>query len=232
MKFILTTLSILFSSITGNQLQAQSNLSFALTANVNNSFIGNQSEVNDFVGYSSYNPNFGFGLGGLMQWKIAPHFDLNTGLIVDVTSVGYRYYSVFTRTSGTYFNIPLSVQFNIPSKTNNNFYIQLGTNILISLINSTAHSERLEAEPYLPAYTSTTRTRAGISPQLLTGLGWRCTTHKGRTLEYSFIFNKGFIPVTTIDIHNISEGITSIVESKNTQLKFQVNWYFKHMKND
>ncbi len=224
MKRLLFTLLLVVGSI---PVKAQSKFSYALSVNANTTFLNGTRGVEDPLGFSGKTLNLGFGIGGLMHWKMATQFDLAAGLQFDYSGIGYKYYNTFKKYRAGYFHIPISVKFNIPSKTKNNFYIELGTNILLSLSNATSYSKNLESSKYIPEFESHSRTRAGITPQLLVGIGWRCTTFKGRVLAYSFIFNNGFVPVTQVEVMNKTENIRSVFNSNNTQLKFQFNWFFK-----
>ncbi len=208
---------------------AQEKVRYSLTVNLNNSFL-NYSGINDYTGFKPSPIQFGFGLGSLVQWNFAPKFHLTGGLLYDYSGSNYGYYNNYTKERGAKIHFPLSVKFELPSLSKNHFYLELGSNILWSTSKSTSISMNEQENNEVPehAYFSGTNTKSGLFPQLLVGVGWRCITPRNRTIEYSFIYHQGFMPVSETTLKRFDSNVTSTFVAKNTMIKFQVNWFFKH----
>ena len=219
-------LIISFCSVEGNDSKNEK-IKYSINLGLTNGFVNGKSGITDFGAIIVNRPSIGASFGGGIRYQLNRSLFLYSGInLMSLESVSYNYYGTHSTNLEGFPQLPLYFSYRFKENSCKRAYFLSAGTVLSFSVHDIVWFNQYEANHYFPERTSTVYGNSGLFPLLHLGFGWTTTTKKGREIEYSFHFHRGFREIDRHVIETINPYRRSTFSFNGTILKFQVNWYF------
>ncbi len=204
-----------------------SRLKYSINLGLTNGFVNSRSGITDHSVIIVNRPSIGASFGGGIRYQLNRSLSLYSGInLMSLESVSYNHYGTHSTTLAGYPQLPLYFAYKFKeSPCKRAYFLSVGTVLSLSVHDGFFISQR-DASLYFPERRDAVYIKSGLFPLLHLGFGWTTTTKKGREIEYSFHFHRGFHKINRHIIETFNPYRRSTFSYNGTILKFQINWYF------
>lgn len=219
-------LLICFCSAKGNDGNNKK-IKYSINLGLTNGFVNGRSGITDHAVIIVNRPSIGASIGGGIRYRFNHSLFLYSGFTyMSLESVSYNNYGTHTTKSEGFPQLPLYFAYRFKENSCKRAYFLSAGTVLSYSVHDAVFFTQYEANQYFPERTRTITGNTGLFPLLHLGFGWTTTTKRGREIEYSFHFHRGFREIDRHVIETINPYRKSTFSFNGTILKFQINWYF------